>query len=171
MKRFHVSRTIDASPERIWAILTDAAGYPSWNTSVVRIEGRIAAGETIRVISTVNPGRVFPLTVSPFDPPRSMTWRNRMPLGLFEGWRTYTLSPAANGATQFEMEERYRGLLAPLITRSIPDLGPSFVAYGDGLKARAEIRVLIAPASPRPAVPLVGLRASGTIGRDMHETS
>jgi hypothetical protein len=36
------------------------------------------------------------------------------------------------------MREEYRGPLAPLIWRSIPDLGRSFRQLAAGLKARAE---------------------------------
>jgi hypothetical protein len=36
------------------------------------------------------------------------------------------------------MREEYTGLLAPMIFRSIPDLGPSFTRFANGLKARVE---------------------------------
>jgi hypothetical protein len=36
------------------------------------------------------------------------------------------------------MEETYRGPLAPLITRSIPDLQPAFDTFAADLKRRAE---------------------------------
>ena len=39
---YAVRRTIKASPDRVWAVLTDAAGYPDWNTAVVSLTGRIA---------------------------------------------------------------------------------------------------------------------------------
>jgi hypothetical protein len=38
------------------------------------------------------------------------------------------------------MEEVYSGLMAPLITRSIPDLTESFEKFADGLKEAAESR-------------------------------
>jgi hypothetical protein len=36
------------------------------------------------------------------------------------------------------MREEFRGLLAPLITRSIPDLQPAFDTFAADLKRRAE---------------------------------
>jgi hypothetical protein len=36
------------------------------------------------------------------------------------------------------MREEYTGPLAGLITRSIPDLAPSFVRFAEGLKQRVE---------------------------------
>ena len=37
------------------------------------------------------------------------------------------------------MREEYTGPLLPLVWRSIPDLGPSFRHFVDGLKERAEL--------------------------------
>ena len=44
-----------------------------------------------------------------------------MPLGLFKGVRTFTLTPRG-GATRFTMREEYTGPMLPLIWRSMPDL-------------------------------------------------
>ena len=61
-----------------------------------------------------------------------------MPLGLFKGERTFTLTPGANGEVQFSMREEYTGLMAPLLGRSIPDLQPSFDQFAHDLKRAAE---------------------------------
>jgi hypothetical protein len=36
------------------------------------------------------------------------------------------------------MREEYSGPLLPLMSRSMPDLGPSFAQFANGLKARVE---------------------------------
>jgi hypothetical protein len=138
MKFYQASATIDATPESVWAILTDAPGYPDWDSGIVRVEGRITPGEKIKVISKVNPGRAFPVKVTEFTPARRMAWTGGMPLGLFKGERTFTLSPQGNGATALTVREEYTGPLLPLIWRTIPDLGPSFEQFVTGLKRRAE---------------------------------
>jgi hypothetical protein len=138
MRGFDASAEIRATPEAIWAVLTDAAGYTTWDSGVVRVDGRIAPGEKITVVSKVNPGRAFPVEVTAFEPGRKMIWAGGMPLGLFKGVRTFTLAPEADGVTRFTMREEYSGLLAPLIWRSIPDLNPSFQQFATGLKRRAE---------------------------------
>jgi hypothetical protein len=140
MKRYRVSRTIQAPADAIWKLLTDAGGYPGWNPAVDRIEGRIAQGETIKVFVPVNPGRTFPVKVTEFTPPKRMTWTGGMPLGLFKGVRTYTLAQAGDGATEFTMEEVYSGPLLPVFGRSVPDLTGAFEQFADGLKKRAETR-------------------------------
>ena len=115
MKSFATSATIQAAPEAIWRILTDAVGYASWNTTVLRVDGVIA-----------------------FDAPRRMVWRGGMPLGLFKGERVFELRPATAGGVEFTMREDYSGWLAPLITKSIPDLQPAFDEFAACLKARAQ---------------------------------
>jgi hypothetical protein len=138
MKSFRASTTIKASPEAIWAILTDAAAYPAWNSTVERVEGRIAPGERIKVHAKISPGRAFPVKVSAFEAARRMVWTGGMPFGLFKGERTFTLAPTADGMVDFAMHEAFGGLLAPLIERSLPDLQPAFEAFAQCLKQRAE---------------------------------
>jgi hypothetical protein len=138
MKFYHASSTIKASPETIWAILTDAPGDADWDSGIVRVEGRIRPGEKIKVISKVNPGRAFPVKVTEFTPGQRMTWSGGLPLGLFKGVRTFVLSPRGDGATTLNVREEYTGALLPMIWRTIPDLGPSFEQFVTGLKRRAE---------------------------------
>jgi hypothetical protein len=137
-KGYGVRRTIDARPERVWSLLTDGEGYPGWNPSVISLEGRIADGERIRLVSTVNPKRTFSLAVTTPEPRRRMLWSDGMPLGLFRGVRTFVLTPAEGERTEFAMDEVYSGPLAGLITRAIPDLTESFGQFADGLKTAAE---------------------------------
>ena len=139
MKSYQAESMINASPEAIWAILTDAPGYTTWDSGVVRVEGRIAPGETIKVVSKANPSRTFPVKVAEFVPGQRMVWSGGMPLGLFKGVRTFTLAPGGN-ATKFSMREEYTGPLLPMIWGSIPDLGPSFEQFASGLKAKAQGR-------------------------------
>lgn len=138
MKTFSAVNLIQAAPEAIWQILTDAPGYPGWNTTVAKVEGRIALGEKITVQVKLAPGRAFPVKVVVFDAPRRMVWRSRMPLGLFKGERTYELRSLGVGEVEFSMRESFTGFLAPLIGASIPDLQPAFDAFAACLKARAE---------------------------------
>ena len=138
MKSFEASSTISAAPDRIWSILTDGAHYPDWDPGVVKVDGTIAPGETIKVVSKAAPGRTFPVKVSAFDPGKSMTWSGGMPLGLFKGVRTFTLTPAGDGSVRFQLREEYTGLMLPMMWRSMPDLGPSFTQFASGLKQRAE---------------------------------
>ena len=138
MKSFATTIVIRAPCERIWSVLTDAAAYPSWNSTVERLEGTIELDKKVTVFTKASPGRAFPLTVAVLEPNRRMVWSGGMPFGLFRGTRTFLLEPRAAGNVEFSMREEFSGLLAPLISRSIPDLQPSFDRFAADLKARAE---------------------------------
>lgn len=98
MKSYEATVAIDASPETIWQILTDGQRYTAWDSGVRNLEGTIAPGHTIKVTSEANPGGAFPVTVTEFTPHRSMTWSGGMPLGLFTGVRTFTLTPQGSSS-------------------------------------------------------------------------
>src|SRR5262245_49222444 len=101
MKSYEATSRIEAAPEKVWTLLTDGPGYAAWQNGVVRVEGRIAPGETIKVVSEANPERTFPVKVTVFEPGRRMEWSGGMPLGLFKGVRTFTLAATATGGTDF----------------------------------------------------------------------
>ena len=135
--RYHVERRIDAPPERVWGLLTDAATYRDWNTAVLSIEGPIVQGATISLVSIANPRRTFKLHVTEMRAPNRMVWSDGLPLGLFRGERTYRVD-AREGVTHFEMSEEYTGLLAGVFAKAIPDLTESFDRFADGLKSASE---------------------------------
>lgn len=138
MTSYEVTRTINADPDTIWALLSDTSKWKDWNPTIISIDGTIAQGQKVKLVSTVNPKRAFSLNVTSLTPPSEMVWSDGMPLGLFKGERTYRLTPKSDGTTEFFMEEAYSGLMAPLITRSIPDMTENFGEFADGLKAAAE---------------------------------
>jgi hypothetical protein len=39
--------------------MTNAADFPRWNSTVKSIEGRIALGQTIKLIASIAPTRAF----------------------------------------------------------------------------------------------------------------
>jgi hypothetical protein len=85
MKAYDATSVIEAAPATIWAILTDAPGYSQWDSGVIRVDGRIAPGEKLKLVSEANPKRTFSLKVTEFRPDERMTWEGGMPLGLFRG--------------------------------------------------------------------------------------
>jgi len=43
-----VDADIEATPERIWRLLTNVADAPRWNSTVTQIDGRVALGEKLK---------------------------------------------------------------------------------------------------------------------------
>jgi hypothetical protein len=138
MRSYEATSTIAASPQTVWAVLSDGANWARWDSGVDAVEGRIALGETVKIRSQAAPGRVFPVTVTRFEPGVQLRFSGGMPFGLFRGVRTYDLSGDEDGPATFRVREEYTGPLLPLIWRSMPDLSPSFDQFARGLKARVE---------------------------------
>jgi uncharacterized protein YndB with AHSA1/START domain len=139
MRSYEASSLIQATPERVWSVLTDAAAWPNWDSGVTKVDGRVALGEKLTVAVEANPGRSFPVKVVQLSAPERMVVLGGMPVKLFTGRRTYSLVPEGNG-TRFTMREEYTGPLAGMMIKSIPDLGPSFRRFAEGLKQRVESR-------------------------------
>ena len=123
-------------------MLTDIAAWSGWDSGVTNVDGRLTLGQKLSITVEANPGRAFPVKVVTLSEPDRIVFRSGMPVGLFTGERTYTLQREGT-ATRFTMREQYTGPLAGMIFKSIPDLGPSFRQFTDGLKQQAE--------SPQPA--------------------
>lgn len=131
-----VEIAIAAPPEKIWALLTDAAGFPRWNGTVTSIEGTIALGERVKIRVPISE-RTFSPRVTEFVPKQRMVWSDGM-APMFRGERTFTLTARPDGTTVFEMVETFSGWMLPMIKASLPDFAPVFDRYARDLKNEAE---------------------------------
>ena len=127
-----VSIGIDAAPEKIWLLLTDAPNYPGWNSTVTSIIGKIEQGSTIKLRSILDAKRTFKLKVKVFEPYSKLVWGDAM------GNRTYQLARNSFGGTDFSMIEKIGGPIFPLFARMIPSFDDTFNAFARDLKKAAE---------------------------------
>ena len=127
-----VSTTINADPSIVWALLTNAADIPRWNSTVTSIKGSIRAGETIELKSTLDEKRTFKLKVKEFIPEKRLVW------GDAQGNRVYTIDKGAGKGVRFTMTEKIGGALFPLFAGFIPSFDESFEQYAADLKREAE---------------------------------
>jgi hypothetical protein len=137
MKTFEATTTINASPETIWNILSDASGYPDWDLTMDHIEGKLALGEMVKFFTKLS-AQAFPVKVTVFEPGRKMVLTGGMPLGLFKSERTHTLTPTSDGQTTFHTKEIFSGLLLPVFGKNLPDLTDNFEGFAAALKKQAE---------------------------------
>jgi hypothetical protein len=131
-----VELNVRATAERIWSILIDAENFPRWNSTVTQIEGAIREGGRLR-IHVPGTKRTFSPTVSDVVANSRMTWTGGF-APMFKGVRTFELTSRGDGSTDFAMDERFSGLMLPLIKGSLPDFGPVFTSYANDLKREAE---------------------------------
>jgi hypothetical protein len=128
---------ISASPARIWALLTDAAAFPTWNSTVTSLKGKIELGQKLEMRVALDSKRTFKPKVTKLEPNRAMEWSDGM-APMFKGVRRFVLTPKDGNVTEFEMTEVFAGLMLPMIKGSLPDFGPAFETYAADLKRAAE---------------------------------
>lgn len=133
---------INASPDRVWRVLTDLPAHAEWNPFVHEISGPLSVGAklTVRVRPPGGRGMTFRPTVRAVTPGSEFRWLGHLLVpGLFDGEHYFRLSPVGNTSTRFVHGERFSGLLVSL-ARSSLDSGTraGFEAMNQALKARAE---------------------------------
>ena len=133
---------INASPEAVWDTLMAFDEYPQWNPFVRELEGTAEVGARLRV-KIVPPGQKG-MTLKPkvliAATAREFRWIGHLIIpGIFDGEHYFKLEPTPAGGTHFIQGEIFRGLLPPLLGKSIN--GPvkqGFLALNQALKERCE---------------------------------
>ena len=109
-KSVHAERVIPHSAEAIWAVLTDTGGYEHWNPILVRAEGRLEEGRTMRYRMRTSDGGATPVDslVRHLVDEREINQFGGM-RGVLTFDHRWRLEPAAGG-TRVIQQERYRGI-------------------------------------------------------------
>jgi hypothetical protein len=141
VRSYEAVTRIEASPDDVWALLTDVGTWRDWDSGVDRVEGRVALGEQLTIFATMIRNRPFTVTVTEIRPREAMRWRAALPLGVATIERTYSLDAQHDGSTVLTVREDHTGPLAGLLDRSTPDLNPSFRQFCAGIKAKAEGKI------------------------------
>jgi len=143
MTRIETRILIEASPGKVWEILTDFSGMPSWNPFITAITGSALPGSRLGVQIALpgQSGMTFTPTVQVATPGRELRWFGTfISRRMFSGEHYFLLDRADLGATHFTHGERFSGVLAPLIMRGrvLAATEQGFVAMNEALKHRAE---------------------------------
>ena len=127
-----VQINIAAEPAIIWQLLTNAADFPRWNSTVTSLKGPIELGNKIHLKVTLDEKRTFKIKVKEFEVNQRMVW------GDGKGNRVFTLTANADGTTTFNMTEKMGGLMFPMYAKYIPPFDEPFDQFANDLKKEAE---------------------------------
>ena len=133
---------INASPERVWKVLTDFEEHPSWNPFIKELRGKPIEGERLRVTikSTGGKAMVFKPTVLKADVNRELRWLGRLLVpGLFDGEHYFRIETIGEDRVRFIHGEKFSGILVGLFAKSLEEGTLSgFREMNEALKRRAE---------------------------------
>lgn len=141
MRQVQSEITIAATPEQVWAVLTDFAAYPSWNPFISQISGPLEVGRklTVRMQPPGGRGMTFKPTVQAADPARHLGWLGRLLVpGVFDGAHEFLLTPTADGCTHLLQRETFTGVLVTLFGRTLQQTSTGFDQFNQALKTRVE---------------------------------
>lgn len=140
--QLHTEIEIDATPERVWAILTDFPEYPEWNPFIRSIRGIPKQGARLetRIQPSGAKGMTFRPVVLAFDEARELRWIGRLLLpGVFDGEHRFVIQPLSGDKVLFQHSEMFSGVLIPLFRSSLDrDTKRGFEEMNLALKKRAE---------------------------------
>lgn len=106
---------IAATPQRVWAILTDLAAYKRWNPFIIYSSGALRVGATLTNRMRGATGvTTFTPVVQVIDPARELQWLGSVgPGGIFDGRHTFTIRQLAPGRVLFTQREQFTGVAVP----------------------------------------------------------
>lgn len=133
---------VNASPDRVWEILTDFDRWPEWNPSIPSIEGEARLGSTV-AMTLAMPGRPsasVKATLTEVVPERRLVWDGTLGAKvLFAGHREFLIEPQPDETVLFTHVEDVSGVLFPLFRAF---MGGAIQSHhqnlNTALKARAE---------------------------------
>lgn len=131
-----VTTAISAPADRVWAILSDVEGWPTWTASVtsVELDGPMAAGSKAKIRQPKLP--LVTWTITEVVPGRSFTWESAGPGSRATGWHEVT--PTGDGTCEVRLALEQAGPLGSLVGRLYRSLTERYVQMeADGLTAAA----------------------------------
>jgi len=133
---------IKATPQTVWAVLTDFSRFTNWNPFVQRASGTGTQGERIEVYRQLpdGPGMTIKPTVTMVTPDRELRWLGHtIVAGLFDGEHIFTIEALETNGVCFIQREVFRGILASPVLRLIGENTlRGFEAMNKALKAEVE---------------------------------
>lgn len=113
---------IDATPSKVWAILTNFDNYPNWNPFIKSITGQVAVGN--KITARIEPPDATAMTFTPkvlaFETNKEFRWLGHLLFaGLFDGEHKFELIDTQNGTTTFIQSESFKGILVPLFKKML----------------------------------------------------
>jgi hypothetical protein len=138
MTYFSISVEIQASPDRVWDVLSNFECWPEWTptvTSIRRLDtGPLAVGSRVRIRQPKLPPAVWKVTE--LDAGRCYTCVTRSP-GVRVTARHWV--EASEGGSRATLSLQFSGLLSPLVARLTRGLNERYLALeARGLRMRSE---------------------------------
>lgn len=133
---------INATPDKVWAVLKDFENYPTWNSFIRSISGEPKVGNqiTVSIFPPEGEKMTFKPTVLAFEQNKEFRWIGKLLFkGLFDGEHKFELIDNENGATIFNHSENFKGILVRFLRKQLENgTKKGFELMNENLKERVE---------------------------------
>jgi hypothetical protein len=141
MKELRTEIEIQATPEKVWQVLTTLDQYPEWNPFIHHALGIAKLGEKVNItFRSGSKDTTLHCTVVKEEPNRELCWKYHVIFpGLWSGQHSFTIEPMGTNRVRFIDKEIFTGLLIPLQAKDIDtNSRRDFSEMDKALKAKAE---------------------------------
>ena len=141
MKELRTEIEIQATPDKVWQVLTSLDKYPEWNPFIYHAIGEAEVGKTVDIdFQPDAKGLKLHCIVVTAEPNRELCWKYHFILPiLLRGEHSFTIEPMENNRVRFIDHEIFNGLLVPMQAKDIDtNTKHGFEEMDKALKARAE---------------------------------
>lgn len=142
MPVYQTTFEVEASPERVWAVLSALDRYDQWNPQIKNARGALEPGAQIafRLELPGRPAMNLEATIEEAEPNAMLSWRGHLLAPwFFEGVRRFVIRPTAGGGATVTHVEDVHGLFAPVFGLLMGSaVQASHEALNEALRDRAE---------------------------------
>lgn len=121
-KEIKTEIVINATPEKVWSVLTNFDNYPNWNPFIKSINGEVKVGNniTVRIEPPASKGMTFKPKVLTLETNKELSWLGHFLFtGFFDGEHKFELFDNGDGTTTFRQSEKFKGILVPLFKKQL----------------------------------------------------
>ena len=132
---------INASPSRVWQILTDFEKYPTWNSFIKKISGEAARNKKLEVHMPDPRGgtMIFTPIVLVAERDRELRWLGRSEGDVFNGEHCFLIEQIENNKVHFTQSEKFTGSMVESLEGWLDTaIKQNFEDMNRALKQRAE---------------------------------
>ena len=129
---------IDATPEEVWAIVTDLKSYEVWHSFIYGIEGELGLDEKLKVeIEVLNKKVKIRARITVLNKNKNFTWVGKLP-AIGKATHYYKLKALEGGRTKLTQGEFWKGVGAKVYAKK-----HFMKAYKDKQKMNKKIKKMV----------------------------
>ena len=150
MRTIETTTDIAAPPDVVWEVITDFASHREWNPFITELHGELRPGARLRATFTLagRKPQTFSPTLTVVEPNRRLAWAGRLAIPkLFDAEHIFEVEPQSAGS-RLVHREHFRGVLVPILRRTLAATHDAFIRMDAALAQRAETIAASRPISP-----------------------